>query len=156
MRQTLRAGAHHRGTSAVYCVEGALDLRAAAEVLEVIGRLLQRGLWEIDVDLSQLDDIDSVGFSVFVTAHYQCLDAGVRLRFLNASPLIARLLRNNGLDEILDLVRSDLLVGQTDEPDDPEQLNDLVASVPRAHGAHGRFDSRAHRRSPWSWLVRHW
>ena len=117
--------------------------------------MLQRGLSEIDVDLSQLDDIDSVGFSVFVTAHYQCLDAGVPLRFLNPSPLIARLLRNNGLDEILDLVRSDLLVGQTDEPDDPEQLNDLVASVPRAHGAHGRFDSRAHRRSPWSWLFRH-
>ena len=127
----------------------------AAEVLEGIGRLLQRGLSEIDVDLSQLDDIDSVGFSVFVTAHYQCLDAGVRLRFLNPSPLIARLLRNNGLDEILDLVRSDLLVGKTDEPDDSERLDDLVASVPRAYGVHGRFDSRAHRRSPWSWFVRH-
>ena len=155
MGQTLRAGAHDRGTIALYRVEGALDLRAAAEVLEGIGTLLQRGLSEIDVDLSQLDDIDSVGFSVFVTAHYQCLDAGVRLRFLNPSPLIARLLRNNGLDEILDLVRSDLLVGQTDEPDDPERLDDLVASVPRAYGAHGRFDSRAHRRSPWSWFVRH-
>ena len=92
--------------------------------------MLQRGLSEIDVDLSQLDDIDSVGFSVFVTAHYQCLDAGVRLRFLNPSPLIARLLRNNGLDEILDLVRSDLLVGKTDEPDDSERASAVHSQTP--------------------------
>jgi anti-anti-sigma factor len=71
---------------------------------------LGRGPAGIDVDVSELSYIDSVGFSVFVTAHYQCLDAGVRLRFMHPSPLVARLLQASGLDEILQLVGVDTLV----------------------------------------------
>jgi len=138
MGDMLRVGAHDRSTIAVYSIEGVVDLPAAAEVMEGIGSLLQRGPSQIDVDLSRLDYIDSVGFSVFVTAHYQCLDAGVRLRFLNPNPLIARLLQNNGLDEILQNGPFDALVGS--------EL--CCRSDPR--GAHGRFDSCAHRRAPLS------
>jgi anti-sigma B factor antagonist len=109
MREML--GTDGRGPALVYVVAGALDLAVAAEVMEGISDALGRRPAGIDVDLSQLRDIDSVGFSVFVTAHYQCLDAGVRLRFVHPNPLVARLLRASGLDEILQLVEVDTLVG---------------------------------------------
>jgi anti-anti-sigma factor len=110
MAATLGNGTGFPGAPLVCVVAGALDLAAAAEVMEGLGSLLDREPGGIDIDISRLSYIDSVGFSVFVTAHYQCLDAGVRLRFLHPSPLVARLLRANGLDEILHLVEVDALV----------------------------------------------
>ena len=110
MAESLRTDAH-RLTTAVYPVAGALDLATAAQVMEGLTAVLGRGPSAIDVDLSNLSYIDSVGLSVFVTAHYQCLDEGVRLRFLNPGPLISRLLQANGLDEILHLVTVEALVG---------------------------------------------
>ena len=64
---------------------------------------------------------------------------------------------NKVVPELLDrhLARSGYDAQQTDEPDDPERLDNLVAPVPGAYAAHGRFDGRAHRRSPWTWLARH-
>lgn len=110
MGKMLGIDARGRGPALVYAVAGALDLAAAAEVMEGITDALDRAPAGIDVDLSKLCYIDSVGFSVFVTAHYQCLDAGVPLRFVHPTPLVARLLRANGLDEILQLVEVDALV----------------------------------------------
>ena len=110
MTESLGTDAHCPET-AVYPVVGALDLAAAAQVMEGLTIVIGRGPSAIDIDLSSLSYIDSVGLSVFVTAHYQCLDAGVRLRFLNPSPLISRLLQANGLDEILQLVTVEALVG---------------------------------------------
>lgn len=100
-----------RGPTLSYRIDGALDLDAAAEVLEGFGRVLDRSPSEIEVDLSGLEYIDSVGFSVFVTAHFQCVDAGVGLRFVNCSPLVSRLLQSNGLDEILQLSAPGVLLG---------------------------------------------
>ena len=111
MGDMIRIDAHGRGATLVYRVDGALDLDAAAEVLDGLGRVLDQDPSVIEVDLSGLEYIDSVGFSVFVTAHFQCLDAGVSLRFVNSSALVARLLQTNGLDEILELAASDVLVG---------------------------------------------
>jgi anti-anti-sigma factor len=110
MAETLDISTRSPDVPLVYVLGGALDLAAAAEVMDGLSSLLEREPSGIDVDLSKLGYIDSVGFSVFVTAHYQCLDAGVRLRFLHASPLVARLLRASGLDEILQLVDVDTLV----------------------------------------------
>ena len=110
MEESLRTDAHYP-EAAVYAVAGALDLAAAAQVMEGLTAVLDRGPSAIDVDLSNLSYIDSVGLSVFVTAHYQCLDAGVRLRFVNPSLLVSRLLQANGLDEILQLVTVEALVG---------------------------------------------
>lgn len=44
---------------------------------------------------------------------------------------------------------------QTDEPEDPRRPNNLWAPVPGDHGARGRFDARAHRRSLHLWLTTH-
>jgi anti-sigma B factor antagonist len=111
MGDVLGIAAHDRGTTLSHRVAGALDLDSAAAVLEGLSCLIERRPVSIEIDLSGLDYIDSVGFSVFVTAHYQCLDAGVALRFVNPSALVTRLLQSNGLDEILQLGESDVLVG---------------------------------------------
>ena len=110
MRGTQGVDARRGGPVVVYAVAGALDLHAAAQFTEGITRALGGGPAGIDVDLSKLDSIDSVGFSVFVTAHYQCLDAGVHLRFLHPSPLVTRLLRSSGLDQILHVEDAGALV----------------------------------------------
>jgi NAD(P)-dependent dehydrogenase (short-subunit alcohol dehydrogenase family) len=44
---------------------------------------------------------------------------------------------------------------QTDEPEDPMRPDNLMAAVPGAFGAHGRFDGQAHARSPWTRLTHH-
>jgi short-subunit dehydrogenase len=47
---------------------------------------------------------------------------------------------------------------QTNEPQDPNAVDNLyqpLDTVRADHGAHGRFDSRAHSRSPLLWLRQH-
>jgi NAD(P)-dependent dehydrogenase (short-subunit alcohol dehydrogenase family) len=44
---------------------------------------------------------------------------------------------------------------ETDEPDDPNRPANLWESVRGDHGAHGRFDSRAHARSAQLWATEH-
>ena len=46
---------------------------------------------------------------------------------------------------------------QVDEPEDPDRPDNLFEPVDtdRDHGAHGRFDQRAHARSPQLWLSQH-
>lgn len=48
---------------------------------------------------------------------------------------------------------------QTDEPADDQRPDNLFSPLDDApgtdHGAHGTFDSRAHRRSPQQWLAQH-
>jgi NAD(P)-dependent dehydrogenase (short-subunit alcohol dehydrogenase family) len=44
---------------------------------------------------------------------------------------------------------------QTDESDDPERADNLFEPVPGDHGAHGRFDGVAHRRSFQLWATKH-
>lgn len=48
---------------------------------------------------------------------------------------------------------------QTDEPADDQQPDNLFSPLDDAagtdHGAHGKFDNRAHRHSPQQWLAQH-
>ena len=44
---------------------------------------------------------------------------------------------------------------QTSEPEDPARPDNLWAPVPGDHGAHGRFDARAHSKSWQVWAIRH-
>lgn len=45
---------------------------------------------------------------------------------------------------------------QTDAPVSPDRPNNLWEPVPGDHGAHGRFDRRAHDFSPLLWVDLHW
>jgi NAD(P)-dependent dehydrogenase (short-subunit alcohol dehydrogenase family) len=63
---------------------------------------------------------------------------------------------NKFLPQLLDryLARNGYDAQQTDEAEDPGRPDNLFVPVPGPYGAHGRFDDRAHGRSPWSWLTR--
>ena len=51
------------------------------------------------------------------------------------------------------LARTGYASQQTEEPVDPRRRDNLWEPVPGDHGAHGRFDARAHSRSPQLWLT---
>lgn len=90
---------------------GELDLSTSPDLIDRLAGVVQAGPAHLDLELSQLSYADSVGFSVFVTAHFQCRDAGIELRFLNPNPFLKELLATTGLDQVLTIVWTDALVG---------------------------------------------
>jgi anti-anti-sigma factor len=89
---------------------GELDLSTAALLIERLAVVVDARPARLDVDLSQLAYSDSVGLSVFVTAHFQCLDAGIELRFLEPNLFMAELFAVTGLHEVLTISSQDALV----------------------------------------------
>lgn len=90
---------------------GELDVSNAGSLVERLAASLQDGRANLDLDLSRLDYTDSVGLTVFVTAHFQCLDAGVRFRLVNPNLFIGELLAVTGLDQVFAVARTaDVLV----------------------------------------------
>ncbi len=90
---------------------GELDVSTAPELIERLAEAVQERPARVDVDLTRLSYTDSVGFSVFVTAHFQCRDAGIELRFVDPNPFLSQLLATTGLVEVLTIVATDVLVG---------------------------------------------
>ena len=90
---------------------GELDLSTSPDLIELLVGIVQEGPAYLDLDLSQLSYADSVGFSVFVTTHFQCRDAGIELRFLNPNLFLKELLATTGLDQVLTIVSTDALIG---------------------------------------------
>lgn len=90
---------------------GELDLSTSPELIEQLVGIVQGRPRYLDLDLSQLSYADSVGFSVFVTTHFQCRDAGIELRFLNPNLFLKELLATTGLDQVLTIASTDALVG---------------------------------------------
>jgi anti-sigma B factor antagonist len=90
---------------------GELDLSTSPELIEQLVDVVQARPAFLDLDLAQLSYADSVGFSVFVTAHFQCRDAGIELRFLNPNLFLMELLATTGLDQVLTIASTDAVVG---------------------------------------------
>jgi anti-anti-sigma factor len=90
---------------------GELDLSTSPDLIEQLAGVVQERPAYLDLDLSQLSYADSVGFSVFVTAHFQCRDAGIELRFLNPNLFLKQLLATTGLDQVLTIASTDALIG---------------------------------------------
>ena len=90
---------------------GELDLSTAPELIEQLAGVVHGRPSYLDLDLSRLSYADSIGFSVFVTAHFQCRDAGIELRFLNPSIFLKQLLATTGLDQVLTVATTDVLIG---------------------------------------------
>jgi anti-anti-sigma factor len=90
---------------------GELDVSTSPDLIDQLADIVQARPAHLDLDLSQLSYADSVGFSVFVTAHFQCRDGGIELRFLNPNLFLKKLLATTGLDQVLTIVSTDALVG---------------------------------------------
>lgn len=107
----LRIGTAAQADRLTLSLDGELDLSNAALLIERLACALQTQPGHLDVELSSLAYCDSVGLSVFVTAHFQCLDARIPLRFLNPNLFIRELLAVTGLEEVLLVANTDVLVG---------------------------------------------
>jgi short-subunit dehydrogenase len=70
-----------------------------------------------------------------------------------AATLLANAIAPGVLDRYLG--RTGYRSQQTDQPRDPDRPANLWAPVPGDHGAHGRFDDRAHPRSLQLWATTH-
>jgi anti-anti-sigma factor len=95
----------------IVSLKGELDVSSSASLIECFAAVVRDRPAHLDVDMSQLEYADSVGLSVFVTAHFQCRDAGVQLRFLNPNLLLQEILEVTGLADVLDVVTSTALCG---------------------------------------------
>ena len=75
-------------------------------------------------------------------------------------PTVAAIAGNKLAPGVLDryLGKTGFASQQTDEPEDPNRPDNLWKPVPGDHGAHGTFDSRAHKHSfeVWADLNRSW
>lgn len=90
---------------------GELDLSTSPQLIDQLATVVAEQPLHLDLDLSQLTYADSIGFSVFVTAHFQCRDAGIELRFLNPNLFLKQLLATTGLDQVLTIASTDALIG---------------------------------------------
>jgi anti-anti-sigma factor len=107
----LRIGTVRYADRTILSLKGELDLSNSASVIECFAALVQERPTHLDVDLSELNYADSVGLSVFVTAHFQCRDAGVPLRFLNPNLFVSEILAVTGLADVLAVVNTAALAG---------------------------------------------
>jgi anti-sigma B factor antagonist len=100
-----------QGDRMILSLYGELDLSSAPGLIERLADAVRAQPANLDLDLCRLDYTDSIGLSVFVTAHFQCRDAGVQLRFLNPNRFMSELLAVTGLEEVLSITNTDALVG---------------------------------------------
>ena len=107
----LRIAMAAQGDRRTLSLRGELDLSSAPTLIERLAEAVQEHPARLDVDLSRLEYLDSVGLSVFVTAHFQCLDASVQLQFLNPNLFVTELLTATGLAEVLTVTHADDFVG---------------------------------------------
>lgn len=72
-------------------------------------------------------------------------------------PTVTAIVGNKLAPGLLDryLARIGYAAQQTDQPADPDRADNLWTPLPGDHGAHGRFDSVAHRASTQLWLSQH-
>ena len=91
------------GARAVISVHGEIDVYTAAELREVLRRVVQEGARELVVDLRGSGFIDSTGLGVLVTGLKQVHQVGGKM-FLRAIPEHAQeAFRITGLDQIFDI-----------------------------------------------------
>lgn len=109
-RELLRVESGVVAGRATLSLDGELVLSSVPYWTEQFVEVVQNRPADLDVDLCRLSYADSVGLAVFVTAHFQCIDAGIQLRFLNPSLFLQELLTLTGLGEVLNVFHTDSLV----------------------------------------------
>ncbi|MGH9511833.1 MAG: SDR family oxidoreductase [Terriglobales bacterium] len=89
--------------------------------------------------------------AVYWAAHHN------RRELYVGGPTVEAIVGNKIAPGLLDhyLGRNGYASQQTNEPEDPNRPNNLWTPVPGDHGAHGTFDSRAHKQSYELWASLH-
>jgi anti-sigma B factor antagonist len=85
----------------VLYVSGELDATTSPRLREELVSLIDGGVAALDLDLSELGFVDSVGLSVLVSAHHRARSEGVPYRLVNVAAGCRRILEITRLDAIL-------------------------------------------------------
>jgi len=91
-----------RGDEVVVRPRGELDLQTAPEVRDLIQAVRRDGVERVELDLSDVSFVDSVGLSMIVSAHQRLAADGVPMTVVIPS-VLQRLFEISGLGELLDL-----------------------------------------------------
>lgn len=78
-------------------LRGQLDASGAPRLYEEFAQLSRSGVHHIDLDLSDLESMDSTGLSVVVAEHKRARDGGGGLRILSPNRRVIRLFQVTGL-----------------------------------------------------------
>jgi stage II sporulation protein AA (anti-sigma F factor antagonist) len=89
------------GSPAVLSPAGRLDASAAPRLRQDIGNLLDQGIVNVVVNLSQVPYLSSSILRVLLTAHKQARQAGGALAICCLQPQIMRVISLVGFDQIL-------------------------------------------------------
>ena len=81
-------------------LDGHLDLATAPELRDRVLDALREGHKELQIDLSAVTFVDSLGVGVLIGSHRRAEHAGSRLVLMNPQPKVMRLLEGLGLDDV--------------------------------------------------------
>ena len=88
-------------------VSGEVDFSTTQRLINTVGESFDAGAQVIDVEMADVDFIDSTGIGGLVRLSKRSSTINVSFRLLNCSPRTRDILRLTGLDSILTLVSED-------------------------------------------------
>jgi anti-sigma B factor antagonist len=86
---------------AVIVLDDDLDLEGSARIRDDITQLLEQGLTDLVIDVSECDFIDSVGISLLLTTYARLTGDGGTLTLTGAGETVRRTLGHAGIADLL-------------------------------------------------------
>ena len=99
--EALRLFITNTGSRSRFDVGGALDVATVGPFGDHLALLVDAGSGDVDVDMALVTFCDAATLRVLVTAHHQLSARGRRLRVINGSRPVLRLLTVTALDTML-------------------------------------------------------
>jgi anti-anti-sigma factor len=82
----------------IQVMEGPLTIYTATEQKDVLLSLFPLA-YEVELDLSNVDELDSAGLQLLILIKRESLKVGTQVLLSNPSPVVSEVLRLSGLDE---------------------------------------------------------
>ncbi|HHV72354.1 MAG TPA: STAS domain-containing protein [Clostridia bacterium] len=83
--------------------EGEIDVYTSSQLKEKINALLDNGVKELVIDLSNVSYIDSTGLGIFIGTLRNLKERGGRMELLSPTPRVKKVLNITGLDRVFDI-----------------------------------------------------
>ncbi len=96
----------HDGDALVFRLRGSLDLATSPSVRAALYEAIDEGKYEIIVDLTELQFIDSTGLGALIGGHKRAVEHGGHLRLAAREGAILRLLNITGLIRVFSVYPS--------------------------------------------------
>jgi anti-sigma B factor antagonist len=94
---------NHSDDKLICTLAGEIDAYTAPKLKEAILPLTKEAGKTAEIDLENVNYMDSTGLGVFISALKSAKETGSHLKLINLQDRVLRLFRITGLDEIMDL-----------------------------------------------------